>query len=127
MSNNELLNRFSGFIKTVVINARKDYLRKMEWRSHEVIGLEAAEDLSYSEDNLRETETFEFESQLLEKAFGTLSENRKAILELIFIKELKPSEVAEHLNCSISEVYQERYQAIRKLKKLLERMLEDEI
>lgn len=30
MSNNELLNRFSGFIKTVVINARKDYLRKME-------------------------------------------------------------------------------------------------
>lgn len=74
-----------------------------------------------------ESVAFDFENQFLAKAFESLSEQRKQIVEMIFIEGLKSAEAAKLRNYPINEVYQEKYQALKKLKRILERVEQDEI
>lgn len=59
---------------------------------------------------------FDFEEERLAEAFAKLPIKRQQILTMLFVKERKPEEVARILNCSPQHVYDQRYQALKKLR-----------
>lgn len=62
---------------------------------------------------------FDFEEERLAKAFANLPVQRQQILTMLFVEERKPEEIARLLHCSVQHVYDQRYQTIRKLRKVL--------
>jgi len=44
------------------------------------------------------------------------SDKKAAILTKLFVEEKKPEEIAKELNCSAQHVYDQRYQALKKLR-----------
>lgn len=116
--------RFTSYITKVIQFARKDYLKKLTWKKHEIpLEMTFLSELGFTDPPLSENkESFSFENQLLETAFQKLSELRRQILELIFVNGMKPSEIAAMLNCPVDFVYREKNRALDKLRQLLERM-----
>ena len=52
----------------------------------------------------------------LARAFANLPIKRQQILTMLFVEERKPEEIAKLLNCSAQHVYDQRYQALKKLR-----------
>lgn len=50
------------------------------------------------------------------EAFAKLPIKRQEILTMLFVEERKPEEIARILNCSPQHVYDQRYQALKKLR-----------
>lgn len=67
---------------------------------------------------LRETE-FDFEEERLARAFSELSVERQKLLTLVFLYDLKPEEAAEVLHYSIKKFYNNKYEALKKLRTML--------
>ena len=59
---------------------------------------------------------FDFEEERLADAFAKLPIRRQKILTMLFVEEKKPEEIAKELNCSAQHVYDQRYQALKKLR-----------
>ena len=59
---------------------------------------------------------FDFEEERLADAFAKLPIKRQQILTMLFVEEKKPEEIAKELNCSAQYVYDQRYQALKKLR-----------
>ena len=64
-------------------------------------------------------EAFEFEEEKLANAFAHLSLMRREILTLLFVQEMKPSDIADMLHCSVQYVYNQKSLALKKLRQLL--------
>lgn len=65
--------------------------------------------------------TFQFEEERLEKAFHTLSEQRREILAMLFVEERTPKEIASQMDRSLQHVYKQRSQALKQLRQMLEK------
>lgn len=63
--------------------------------------------------------TFDFEEERLAKAFYQLPLMKRKILEMLFVENIKPDEIAKRLNCSPQYVYNQRLRAIKKLREEL--------
>ena len=121
--NDELLNRFTAYMKVIVRHAKVDYMRKLNWKRYEIATeAEVIAELSQSAFPIIKSDDFAFENQALETAFEKLSELRKQILKMVFIDDMKPSEIADALGCPVDFVYREKTRGIKKLKELIERM-----
>ena len=120
--------RFTSYITKVIQFASQDYLKKLERQKREIpTEASALEELIQSELASPEgQEDVGFSNQLLETALRSLSDLRKKILERIFIDEMKPADIAVELDCPVDFIYQEKYQALKKLKKHIERLEDDE-
>lgn len=59
---------------------------------------------------------FDFEEERLADAFAKLPIKRQQILTMLFVEEKKPEEIAKELNCSPQHVYDQRYQALKRLR-----------
>lgn len=64
-------------------------------------------------------DSFDFEEQRLADAFRELPLMRRRILEMLFVEDLTPSEIAAKLHCSVQHVYNQRSLAIKRLRERL--------
>ena len=112
--------RFTCWLEVLVYRARRKYLRKEEHRIKTI----SLDDLPEEQwpiapaPVLRETE-FDFEEERLARAFSELSVERQKLLTLVFLYDLKPEEAAEVLHYSIKKFYNNKYEALKKLRTML--------
>ena len=115
--------RFTKWLDTVIYRAKLKYLQKTAPK----LDMVSLEDLPENhqpiyEEDMHERiskEDFEFEEERLANAFAKLPIKRQQILTMLFVEERKPEEIARILNCSPQHVYDQRYQALKKLRKAL--------
>lgn len=119
----ELRARFTSWLDTTIYRARLKYLAK-EANRIPCTSLDAvSEECLWSFDDYQFTisreHQFDFEEERLAKAFANLPVQRQQILTMLFVEERKPEEIARLLHCSVQHVYDQRYQTIRILRKVL--------
>lgn len=117
----ELRGRFTRWIVITAQNAQKNYLRT-EGKRPKTISIDEIE-LPITDTLLPKIETvsggFDFAEQQLADAFRELPLMRRRILELLFVDELSPAEIAQKLHCSVQHVYNQRSLAIKRLRERL--------
>lgn len=116
----ELRARFTGWMETTVYRAKLKYLEREKPRVDTVSieelpesVLSVPEQVPYYE---KSKSAFDFEEERLAEAFEKLPIKRQEILTMLFVEERKPEEIARLLNCSPQHVYDQRYQALKKLR-----------
>lgn len=116
----ELRARFTTWLETTIYRARLKYLEREKPRVDTVSieevpegALSVSEQASYYEHS---KSAFDFEEERLAEAFAKLPIKRQKILTMLFVEERKPEEIARLLNCSPQHVYDQRYQALKKLR-----------
>ena len=115
----ELRGRFTRFMEVTVRNARIDYLRKLK-RQVPTVPLDSIPESQLGYADFQPPDVgFDFDDVRLSRAFVELPSVRQRILTLLFIHELKPSEIARLLNRSVEYVYKQRSQAIKRLRQML--------
>ena len=115
--------RFTKWLEKLIKNARIDYLRQLK-NVPETISIDSLfEDeqlVGDSDVTISDSKTaFDFEEERLAKAFYELPLMKRRILEMLFVEEIKPEEIAKGLNCSAQYVYNQRSRAIKKLREQL--------
>lgn len=118
----ELIFRFTAWLKVVVKRAKIDFIRKLKHKPVEVsIEDETVLTKLIYEPNFvsNPSASFEFDDVLLSVAFDKLSPKRKEILILLFVHNLTPEEIAEEIECSVQHVYNQRSLALKELRMLL--------
>lgn len=122
-NNNVLRGRFTTWLNVVLHRAKLKYLRKLS-RQIETVSLDELIENGfqpYAPDSFAVVErcgkgSFEFEEERLAAAFCNLPIKRQRILEMLFIEQMKPEEIAKELNCSIQHVYNRRSSALKALR-----------
>ena len=112
--------RFTKWLDIVIYRAKLKYLRKTEIKI-ETVSFEELPESSQPvyEGGLQQITSksdFDFEEERLADAFAKLPIRRQQILTMLFVEEKKPEEIAKELNCSAQHVYDQRYQALKKLR-----------
>lgn len=112
--------RFTKWLDIVIYRAKLKYLRKAEIK-FETVSFEELPESSRPiyEDRIQLNDSksdFDFEEERLADAFAKLPIRRQQILTMLFVEEKKPEEIAKELNCSAQHVYDQRYQALKKLR-----------
>lgn len=119
----ELRARFTAWLDITIYHARISYLSKESNRLPSVSLYEIPEEClpaepdAYFQHSARAS--FDFEEERLARAFANLPVQRQEILNLLFVEQLKPEEIAKMLNCKVQHVYDQRYHALKKLKTIL--------
>ena len=111
---------FTKWLDIVIYRAKLKYLRRAEIKL-ETISFEELPESSQPvyEDRMRLNDSksdFDFEEERLADAFAKLPIKRQEILTMLFVEGKKPEEIAEKLNCSAQHVYDQKYQALKKLR-----------
>lgn len=118
--------RFTVWIEKLIKNAKIDYMRQQNKAEPEFVSIDelfedeqliGAHDVVISEDK----DSFDFQEERLAEAFYKLPLMKRKILELLFIECIKPEEVASRLNCSPQYVYNQRFLALKQLRKKLDK------
>lgn len=118
--------RFTNWIEKLVKNAKIDYLRQQNKAEPEFVSIDelfedeqliGARDVVISEDK----DSFDFQEERLAEAFYKLPLMKRKILELLFIECIKPEEIASRLNCSPQYVYNQKFLALKQLRKKLDK------
>lgn len=122
--------RFTVWIEKLIKNAKIDYMRQLNKAEPEFVSIDelfedeqliGARDVVISEDK----DSFDFQEERLAEAFYKLPLMKRKILELLFIECIKPEEIAFRLNCSSQYVYNQRYLALKQLRKKLDKSGDD--
>lgn len=129
----ELRARFTVWLEVTLYRAKLNYVKKLD-REKEIVYVDAfPEELWVSENpeknwiqEITEPGEFQFEEERLENAFHTLSEQRREILTMLFVEERTPKEIAKRMRCSLQHVYKQRSQALKQLRKMMEKGGEDD-
>lgn len=123
MEKDELRARFTKWLETTVYRARLKYLERQKQKIETISLEELPENMLPVSDKLFYDEVsqsaFDFEEERLARAFANLPIKRQQILTMLFVEERKPEEIAKILNCSPQHVYDQRYQALKKLRMAL--------
>ena len=112
--------RFTKWLDIVIYRAKLKYLRKTEIKI-ETVSFEELPESSQPvyEGGLQQITSksdFDFEEERLADAFAKLPIRRQQILTMLFVEAKKQEEIAKELNCSAQHVYDQRYQALKKLR-----------
>lgn len=115
--------RFTAWLEKLIKNTRIDYLRQFKNIPETISIDDLFEDEQLIGDNdvtISDSKTaFDFEEERLARAFYELPLMKRRILEMLFVEEFKPEEIAKRLNCSAQYVYNQRLRAIKKLREQL--------
>lgn len=120
----ELIAQFTAFMVKVVTSAKIDYIRRQhhwKWEISMDKLPEQTDTIGSQErwiDGVSESE-FYFAEERISKALSDLPAMRRRILELSFIEELSAQEIAEVLGCSVGYVYNQKHDALKKLRDYL--------
>lgn len=124
----ELRGRFTSWITITAQNAQKSYLRA-ERRHPQTVSLDEV-DLAVTDTALLSAGaapgSFDFVERQLADAFRELPLMRRRILELLFVEELSPAEIAAKLHCSVQHVYNQRSLALKRLRERLAKERNDD-
>lgn len=114
--------RFTAWMKIVVKRAKIDYIRRLKKRPKElsIDDKNLSHKLVYEPQIITNCNDFDFENKDLLRVFKGLSERRKQILILIFVKNLSPEDVAEKMGCSVQYVYNQQSLTLKQLRKRME-------
>lgn len=122
----ELRAKFTAWLDVIIYRARLKYIRKLNHQIPTISLDELDEDRQptteqdmFSEMNA-DAHTFVFEEQALARAFAELPIKRQRILEMLFVEEKKPAEIAKALNCTEAYIYNQKHRALEKLRAVLE-------
>lgn len=118
-----LRGRFTNWLDVLVYRAKLKYIRKLS-QEVETVSLDELIDSGFQPVDptpvdacaFEEKRTFEFEEEKLAKAFCNLPIKRQKILEMLFIDQMKPEEIAKELNCTVQHVYNRRSSALKTLR-----------
>jgi len=120
----ELFARFTAFMKKVIISAKVDYIRRQRHWKREVL-MDELPELFDESHRLNQgvtttmTSGFSFTEDRLTVALSTLGAQQRRILEFSYINELSAQEIAAILGCPVKAVYNQKYTALKKLRKVL--------
>ncbi len=115
--------RFTAWIKIVVKHTKIDYIRHLKSQLRELPLEEVIETCPSSccSDEWIELDcAFDFENKLLNEAILNLPPKRREVLEMLFIHELPPEEIAANLRCSVQHIYNQRSLALKDLRAALQ-------
>lgn len=119
----ELRARFTKYICKIIVHAKIDYLRNNQKHCMEIsldtLETEPMVDFEEQYETYTEQHTFSFEEEKLAKAFSDLPLMRQKVLEMLFVEQLTAVEIAQRMNCSLKYVYDQKYLALHKLRKVL--------
>lgn len=122
---NDVRNRFTAWMQLVVKRARIDYIRSLQRHKNEIaLNEEFFEDkLIYEpkDEGLESVDGFAFANEKLMAALYSLPKKRREILELLFIHNLTSEEIAEKLNCTVQNIYNQRSLALKELKEKMKK------
>ena len=119
-----VIGRFTNWVDTLARRAKYDYIEnESKHISHACIDEVPEDALRADEVEISYTFTagegrFEFEAEWLMKAFGELSKTHKRLLELLYVEEKTPHEVAALLDCTVENIYNQRSKAFKIIKKI---------
>lgn len=114
--------RFTAWIKIVVKHTKIDYIRHLKSQLRELPLEEVIETCPSSccSDEWIELDcAFDFENKLLNEAILNLPPKRREVLEMSFILELTPEEIATNLGCTVQHVYNQKSLALKDLSNAL--------
>ena len=128
-----LRGRFTKWLDVVLYHAKLKYLRKLS-QEIETVSLDELIDNGFqpeAPDSFVSVErcmrsSFEFEEERLAAAFRNLPVKRQQILEMLFVEQMKPEEVARKLNCSVQHIYNRRSSALKALRLAMEEKDDDQ-
>lgn len=119
--NDELKNRFTAWLETVLKNAKLNYLHKELKRIRTMISLENYNtDEFWCETEEARCEDFFFENEKVYNAYKELSDTQKKVLTMLFIQDMSIVEISKTLGFSYAYVKKVKCIAIKKLRKKLE-------
>ncbi len=120
----DLFYRFTAWMKLIVKHANIDYIRR---NKHLQLECSIEDDtikntLHYEQDYdaTPPVNNFDFDNDMLRKAFAKLSPQRRRVLIMIFIKNMSDEEIADELKCDVRNVINLRYYALRDLRNMLD-------
>ncbi len=70
-------------------------------------------------DHRLQSDSFDFEEQRLADALTSLPDQKRQILTMLYVLEMKPEEIAAKLNCTIQNVYNQRSLTLKRLRAVL--------
>ena len=114
-----LLGRFTAWMVDVVGHARIDFLRRQDrWKNETAIDMVSQSAGAYMDPLPSHTpkDEFDFVEDKLSVAFSRLTLMRRRVLTLIFVERLSAQEVAGRLNCSVKFVYNQKHEALKRLR-----------
>lgn len=117
-----LLGRYTAWMVDVVDHARIDCMRRQEhWKNETAMDSipEYEDSHEYQMPLLFSKDEFDFAEGRLSAAFSRLTLMRRKILTLLFVEGVSAQDVAERLNCSVKFVYNQKHEALKKLRKQL--------
>ena len=123
-ADSELFAQFTAFMVKVITSAKIDYIRRQRhWRweiSTEILP-DILDERPSLEDRMIEASMkgFHYAEERIAAALSTLRVEERRILELAYIEELSAEEIAALLGRPIRFVYNQKYIALRKLRKAL--------
>mgnify|MGYP002865428336 CR=1 FL=1 len=115
----ELRAKFTKWIEVSLYRSRVNYLKKKDLDRRVIY---ADKTWDYIPDNvdvereILEETIFDFKSDILEDAFYKLSDLQKDILIMLFLRDMKPVDIAEKLNCSLPQIYKQKNKALSALR-----------
>lgn len=119
----QLRARFTLWLEQLIYRARINYLKKY-FSAPEGVGLsQVPEEFIAQEDRYEldggTEDGFVFEEERLARAYSRLPLMRKRILTMLFVDQMEPAEIAARLHCSVQNIYNQKYRAIKALKEWL--------
>lgn len=123
---NNVVGKFTSWVDIVARRTRYNYIKRESKYTFHVCLYDLheselrIEDVELTRSHFNESGQFEFESEWLMNAFAKLSSKHKRILELLYVEEKTPQEVADIIGCTVRNIYNQQYNAfkiIRDLKK----------
>ena len=115
--------RFTAWIKIVVKHTKIDYIRHLKSQLRELPleeVIETCPSSCCSDEWIELNRAFDFENELLNEAILNLPPKRREALEMLFIHELPPEEIAANLRCSVQHIYNQRSLALKDLRAALQ-------
>lgn len=118
-----LRGRFTNWLDVLIYRAKLKYIRKLSQKVETVSldelidsGFQPADPIPVEACVFEEKHAFEFEEERLARAFCNLPIKRQKILEMLFVDQMKPEEIAKELNCTVQHVYNRRSSALKTLR-----------
>lgn len=122
---NDVRNRFTAWMQLVVKRARIDYIRSLKRRKKEISleSEEIADKLIYepADDNLGCSDGFAFSDEIISVVILNLPPKRRKVLELLFVHNMSPEEIAREMKCTVRHIYNQQSLALKELKEKLKK------
>ena len=75
--------------------------------------------VAFKDEQALQSDSFDFEEQRLADALTSLPDQKRQILTMLYVLEMKPEEIAAKLNCTIQNVYNQRSLTLKRLRAVL--------